>query len=297
MVNIIILSLVVLFAAGILVVLIRAVQRRKAKDTFAIYGYKIKSFQLLNDGYIEYAQWLHPREGPKEIKQENIDELRLFVKTGDMVIDIGSHTGDTTIPVALAAGPSGLTLGLEPNPYVFKILEKNASLNKDKTNIVPLNIAATTTDGTFTFHYSDASYCNGGFLSQIEDQSHRHRYPLDVKGRNLDKLLREQYADWLDKLSYIKIDTEGYDKQVIESIIKILKEYRPIVKCEVLKKLTSAEREALFDALRDAGYVCHKVNNEDNLKGELIRRENMDQWRHFDILAIPQAENQIRKEA
>lgn len=282
-----ILLLVVLLTAALLIVLIRILQRKRTKNTFAVYASELKSFQLPTEGRVEYAQWLHPSEGPKEIKQEDVDELRRFIKKGDMVIDIGSHTGDTTVPMALAAGASGCTLGLEPNPYVFKILEQNASLNKEKTNITPLNIAATDTDGTFTFHYSDASYCNGGFLSQIENQTHRHRYPLEVHGRNLNKLLREEYASWLNKLSYIKIDTEGYDKHIIESIMSILKEYRPVVKCEVLKKLTRPEREALFDSLIAAGYVCHKVNSEDDLKGELIERDAIEKWRQFDLLAIP----------
>jgi FkbM family methyltransferase len=41
-----------------------------------------------------------------------------------MIIDIGTYTGDTTVPMALAVGKGGIVLGLEPNQYVYKILEK-----------------------------------------------------------------------------------------------------------------------------------------------------------------------------
>ena len=34
---------------------------------------------------------------------------------------IGAHIGDTTLPIALAAGKKGFVLALEPNPYVFHV--------------------------------------------------------------------------------------------------------------------------------------------------------------------------------
>src|SRR5579862_4242695 len=99
------------------------------------YGYKVKSFELPVDGTVEYAQWLHPSETKKEITQASVDALRKFLVSGDVAIDIGAHTGDSTIPIALAVGKQGCVLALEPNRYVFPVLTQNAELNKDKTNI------------------------------------------------------------------------------------------------------------------------------------------------------------------
>ncbi|MDO8665587.1 MAG: hypothetical protein Q7J79_03175 [Gemmatimonadales bacterium] len=44
-----------------------------------------------------YVQWLHSSESRKVIRQEVVDELWKFVAPGGVVIDIGAHTGDTTI--------------------------------------------------------------------------------------------------------------------------------------------------------------------------------------------------------
>ena len=74
-----------------------------------------------------YAQWLHPRETGKRISQESVDELRRFLSPGDVAIDIGAHTGDSTIPIALAVGKTGCVLALEPNKYVFPVLERTPS--------------------------------------------------------------------------------------------------------------------------------------------------------------------------
>lgn len=255
------------------------------------YDVQINRFQLPEDGAVEYAQWQHPKESMKEITQTSVDAVRQFVQEGDTIIDIGAHTGDTTVPMALAAGASGLTLALEPNPYVYKVLAKNATLNADRTNIVPLNIAATESDGEYTFHYSDSAYCNGGYLSRIKNQKHGHHYPLHIKGRNLEAILRAEYSSRLDRLSYIKIDTEGYDRDVILSIKSILLEYQPVLVTEVLKKLVREEREALVTTLEEIGYSCFKYETGPSPQGERITKSDVMKWKSFDILALPNVRN------
>ena len=220
--------------------------------------------------------------------------LRKYIKEGDTVIDIGAHTGDTTLPMALAAGRSGCTFALEPNPHVYKVLEENSTLNPNRTNIIPLNFAATETNGTFVFHYSDASYCNGGFLSRIQDQKHKHNYPLEVEGKNLEQFLRENYNELLQKLAYIKIDTEGYDKEVIQSIAGILLEFRPVMVTECLKRLAPTERHALYDTIKNVRYISYRyVEDSYALRGEQIERNDMMNWKKFDLLVIPEEKSDV----
>ncbi len=261
--------------------------KRWRRSRFAEYGFEIKEFALPQDGLVRYAQWLHPKERAKSVSQEHVNAWRQWVREGDTVIDIGAHTGDSTLPLALAAGRSGCVFAFEPNPYVYKILLKNSVLNPAKTNIVPLNFAATERDGVYTFHYSDGAYCNGGFLSQISDQGHKHRQPLEVHGRNLCDYLSREYPDRLPRLSFIKVDTEGYDRQVLLSLLDLIKKYRPVIACEVYKRLTRNEREAMYDVLAQAGYCCFKLGEGSDLQGEAVERDGMENWEHFDILALP----------
>src|SRR2546428_685326 len=117
------------------------------------FGFVIEAHDLPREGRIEVARWLHPGAypiAPLQV-QAAVDQLRRFLRPGDVAIDIGAHTGDTTIPIALAVGATGRVLGLEPNPYVFPVLERNASLNPAKTSILPLNFAAMRTDGLYDF--------------------------------------------------------------------------------------------------------------------------------------------------
>ena len=48
------------------------------------YGFEVRRFTLPRDGVVEYAQWLHPAETPKVIRQEVVDELRTFIRPGDV---------------------------------------------------------------------------------------------------------------------------------------------------------------------------------------------------------------------
>jgi FkbM family methyltransferase len=268
----------------------RKIRRFRQKRTFQEYGYVIKHFELADDGQVAFADWLHPFHPPMELDESKLNFFKRYIRRGDMAIDIGAYTGDTTVPMALAAGREGLTLGLEPNPYVFKILEKNAGLNADKTRILPLNFAATEADGTYTFHYYDASFVNGGYLSRIERQDHRHRYALEVRGKFLPEYLRRRHAGDLARLSFIKIDAEGYDKEIIKTLRQTLVERRPAVVAECLKRLVREEREDLFHALADCGYRLFYFADfhEDAERVAIDRPEDMMRWRHFNILAIPQ---------
>ncbi|UCC67398.1 MAG: FkbM family methyltransferase [Armatimonadota bacterium] len=265
----------------------RRIRKHRQKHTFSEYGFEVKTFCLREYGRVQYAQWLHPAETKKDITDEMIASLRTFILEGDTVIDIGAHTGDTTVPMAVVAGRSGCAFAIEPNPYVFQVLAANAKLNPTLTNIVPLNFAATETDGSFTFHYSDASYCNGGYLSHTRRGMQGHRYPLEVEGRNLEAFLRREHAERLGRLSYVKIDAEGYDKDIIESLMGVLQQYRPVLVTEVFKRLVREEREGLFDVLDRAGYKHFRLASGANPQGEEVRRTDMTKWDRFDILALP----------
>jgi FkbM family methyltransferase len=260
--------------------------RRKARPS-GEYGCEVRQFLLPRDGLIQYAQWLHPFESPKPVTQDALDGVRRFVSTGDFVIDIGAHTGDTTLPLAMAAGANGCALALEPNPYVFKVLAKNASLNRDRTKIVARCFAATEQDGQFVFHYSDAGFCNGGLTTGRRWPFHRRLHPLTVQGRNLLTVLRSEFANWLPKLSYVKVDAEGHDRAILASILPVLRESRPVIRAEVFRGLSAVERFALHQFFTDLGYRVHRYAEGAGPPGPRLEHGDMTRAKHFDILAMP----------
>lgn len=267
----------------------RKLEKRRLKKTFREYGYELKQFELEGFGTVEYAQWQHPFEEEKSVTLENVAFYRSLTQAGGLIIDIGAHTGDTTVPMALAVGPQGAVLALEPNRYVYKILQKNAGLNTDLTNIIPLPYAATEKAGKFEFNYSDASFCNGGFLSQIENSRHHHNYTLEVEGVELESYLKEHYADLLENLQLIKVDAEGYDKEILKTIPGLIEQYRPAIMAECYKRLNQQEREELYDIITRFDYQLYYIEDfEAGSRKVALKREDMMQREHFEMLALPE---------
>ncbi len=250
------------------------------------YPYDIETFVLPREGAIRFAQWRHPLERRKAIVQERVDALRRFLSEGDVALDIGAHTGDSTLPIALAAGSRGAVFAFEPNPFVFKILAVNASLNPLKTNIVPLMFAAAPEDGWYEFQYSDQGYCNGGLHPGVPAWRHGHFHRLRVEGRNVSRYLRAEAPAAVARLRYIKIDAEGADRQVVQSIGDLIAAARPYLKVEVYRHLPKEERDAFEADLRRLEYRLFRCEALE-AQGEELAPGDFSRWRHFDVLAVP----------
>jgi FkbM family methyltransferase len=251
------------------------------------YPYEIDTVTLPKEGALSFARWRHPNEDPMEFHQEEVDSLRGFLHEGDVAIDIGAHSGDSALPMALAVGTRGAVLALEPNPYAFKVLAVNASLNPGRTRIVPLRVAAMPEDGTFTFEYSDSGYCNGGLHRGISPLRHHHFFKLNVEGRNLVRLMEREYPDELRRVRYVKTDTEGFDREVVASLRPLLDAQRPVLKCEVYRHLPAEARFGFHRDLRAAGYRVFKWQSPAVFRGEELTESRMTAWPHFDLVAFP----------
>jgi FkbM family methyltransferase len=180
-----------------------------------------------------------------------------------------------------------LVFALEPNKYVYPVLERNSQLNLDKTNITPFMFAATPEDCKMTFEYSDSGFCNGGYHEGISKWQHGHAFNLEVEGKNLETFLRTNFPDSISKIKYIKIDAEGYDLSIIKSLIELIKECKPYLSVEVFKKLNKEQRKELFNTLSSLGYLFYKIESETNFKGIEINELNFYDWKHFDMFCVP----------
>lgn len=253
------------------------------------YGYETVVCQIKSIGAVTLARWQHPAETPKTITAASIEAYGAFIKPGDFAIDIGAHTGDSTLPMALAAGRDGAVLAVEPNPYVYHVLEKNARANRDLCTIIPLFAAATPTQGTMRFEYSDSGFCNGGRHEGISPLAHGHPFTLEVFGVNLAAELESDYANVLPNLTFIKTDCEGFDLFVLESLAPIIDRYRPVIKSEVFSKTNLDQRRRLLRFFLDRGYTVHRVVSDHVRTNERVTLDNVDTWKHYDVLATPNA--------
>ena len=265
------------------------------KNLFELLGFKRKSTNYLYEVIdydvegviVHYAQWKHPRESKKIISTNLVKSYSQYINKGDFCIDIGAHSGDTTLPMAIAAGKSGCVLALEPNPHVYHVLEKNARANKHVGNIETILAAATPEMCFVDFEYSDSGFCNGGRHENISSLVHGHAYTLNVFGINLEHELKNNFASYLQNIKFIKVDAEGYDLYILMSIENILRDYLPVVKAEVFKKVSTEYRLKLLSFFINLGYTVYKIKEEPMTLGDKLTKENIEIEKHYDILCLP----------
>lgn len=269
-------------------------RRRKARRITREYPEKMESFNLEKEGRIDFANWDNPLAPRMDITQGRIDFFKKFIKKGDLIIDIGANFGDTTVLMALAAGSTGTTLGFEPNPFAFKILKKNAELNREKINIIPLPYAITMREEEFYYISSEASFANGGISKTKESRHGKFIYPDKIKGINLIEFLENNYPEKINKLSFIKIDTEGYDKEIIKSIPDLIEKYKPVLVAESFGKSSVEDKKELFDVISQHNYEIYYFEDFD-INARIIKLESgsdLSKWgKTINIYATPSFRN------
>ena len=253
------------------------------------YPFELVTFHLERDGDVGFAQWQHPGalRWKTSLTQAMVDEARRYLQPGDTAIDVGAHAGDSTLPLALAAGPGGAVFALEPNRYVFKVLLGTTALNRRTTNIYPLMFAATAEDGAFEFEYSDSGFCNGGLHEDVDAMRHAHFFKLPVQGRNLARYLNAEFPAEIERLRFIKVDAEGYDRTVVASLRPLIERTRPVLKSEIYRHSPDAERRRFWRDLHDLGYRVHRYESDEHYLGDPLTEDDMSRSPHFDIFAVP----------
>ncbi len=258
------------------------------KPKTQVYGTTRLSFTLPKEGTVEFEKWQHPKDYFQPFNQSLVDQLKQYIRPGDSVIDIGAHCGDFSVPLALAAGPRGVVFAWEPNPYVYAVLEKNAALNRNKTNIVPVHAAVASSDSEQIFHYSDPGFCNGGSFDGISRWRHGHAFRLSVPGKRLNDWMSRYHPERLSRVSFVKVDTEGFDLEVLQSIQPILLRQRPSLHVEFYRHSSRERRAALWSFLDTLGYDVFKTEDGYGVQPiSHVAEGDVMRWEHFDAIALP----------
>ena len=267
---------------------INSFKRKMARRYFKRYPSVVTTFNLSETGTVDFANWSNPLVLPKDITQEKVDFFRKLAPEGSMCIDIGANIGEHTVSMALAVGKSGMVLSFDPNPIVFDILKANAELNPQFTNIKPFNCAISETDSEYYYNSSEASFSNGGISIEKENNHGKFQLEQKIKGVNLNTFLHQNFEKDLSKLRLIKVDTEGYDKEILKSIAPVIAKYKPVIIAECFPKLNKAERIDLFNTIAKHGYDLYYFRDIDRTTETIkITQDDMERWKHFDIYAIP----------
>jgi len=169
------------------------------------------------------------------------------------------------------------------------VLQRNAALNPARTRILPLMFAAMRADGRYEFQYGEEGYCNGGYHEGMSKWLHGSAFKVQVEGRNVPDFLRQQHPDLIPRLRFVKIDSEGFDLAILETLAELIRAQRPFLQVEMfsLRKSTPAYRRGLYDFLVAHGYAVHRMEGNDNFLGERVTPDTLMRWNVYDVFCVP----------
>jgi FkbM family methyltransferase len=145
------------------------------------------------------------------------------VKSGDIVFDVGAHFGFFSY-YAVQKGANE-AYAFEPNPYVFEVLKKNAEMWSDR--IKPYPVALSSQNGESDLFIADELGTISTMLKNREStplKLREYTKSVKVKTMTIDNFVKEEK---IDRVDFIKIDTEGFEKEIIKGAEKTIKEFKP----------------------------------------------------------------------
>lgn len=137
------------------------------------------------------------------------------LKSDDIVVDVGANIGYYTLLMAKIAKK---VYAIEPDKENFKILKKNIEQNKLK-NVHLINVAVGNKQSKIKYYQSEENFGDGRVYKTIIP-----RTSYTVLSQKLDNILSNE-----QKISLVKIDTQGWEPAVIEGAKKIVEKDKPII--------------------------------------------------------------------
>jgi FkbM family methyltransferase len=152
-----------------------------------------------------------------------VDLFRALISPNDIVADIGANIGMTAILFSKLAQK---VIAFEPSPTTFNILNTNISTSR-ANNVTTENIGLGQKDATTSITFSKNNR-SGAFVSEVTNLETGH-ITEEINIKTLDHF----FPDNGITPSFLKIDVEGFEKNVIEGGRRLLERCRPTVVMEM----------------------------------------------------------------
>lgn len=204
--------------------------------------------------------WLHPHAGEFDFQAllggrfSYEDEMFAFldpvIGRYDAVIDIGANVGLLSLYAGRKLGNQGRVYAFEPSTEAFRRLLENLRQNQSE-NVQAFNCAIGSRSGFAQFTEPEGHLTNGSlidsFARQFSDQVNRTTVMM-IDAAGLSVLLEAHQR------VLVKIDTEGFEAEVLQALAPVLRARRPDLIIEVLP-----EFEAALNAVPVLGELSYKA--------------------------------------
>ena len=214
-------------------------QRQNDLNTFIVKNTKLKQLQqndyvhtsyLNRDNQQQFEMKFYCPNYNKEYMETHIvddgiwdlwelEEFDNYITDNSIILDIGANKGTHSVYWGIVRKAKKI-ISFEPIKSTFDILSKNIELNKLQDVIIPYNIGLGAHKSQGVINFIRPS--NALTTSIKEDISG------DLTIEALDNIDLQ-----VDRIDFIKIDTEGYELEVLKGAIQTIKKYTPTLSIEI----------------------------------------------------------------
>ena len=182
--------------------------------------------------------------------------FKSLITKNDIVLDVGANIGCTALLFSQLAHK---VFAFEPCPSTFYYLSDNIIMS-NQTNINTFNIGLGNKEEYVSLTYNSDNR-SGGFVSNKLQASKGH-ITEQVKIRTLDNV----HAEFgFNKIDFIKIDVEGFEKHVLMGAKNAIQEFKPTVVLELNHWCLNAFQRIcvpdFFDYLKSIFPILYAIDN------------------------------------
>ena len=223
-----------------------------------------KQIEFLIKKYFFPESFLFKRRLERSIKNKDENEIELlerFIEPGTDSIDVGVYRGVYSYEMSKY---SKNVHSFEPNPIIFEYINKN--LKKIINNIFLYNYALSNKNQVIDLKVPirNDKYNRENFeefyelgRATIHQENTFKRYEkFQITSKKIDEF------NFKNNISFIKIDVEGHELEVIKGGEEIISKNKPILLVEIEERHSQSKVSDTINYINKLGYISHYYDNK-----------------------------------
>lgn len=199
-------------------------------------------------------------------------------------LDIGANIGVYTLLASRLVGNNGTVIAVEPSRREYNRLLAQIKLNQ-LTNVKAIRTALGTSSKKHTLlNIAIAPQEGHNTLGNFAYEETRLAYKEKVKLATLDELINKEK---IERLDFIKMDTEGAESSVLESGIDSISKYHPAILLEVSTPALKGQHHTPQDIYKFFKKIPYDLYRFDPRSGLPEKAEYLPEFINENILALP----------
>lgn len=219
--------------------------RRADGDLFVDYGW----IRLLYSGDSD-SQEIAYHMNQERWYEKDMHVFRNLLAPGETAIDVGANMGFVTTMLASIVGPAGRVVSFEPSRTVFEKLRKTVAAN-GLEQVVPMNLGCGASSSVECLNEITSSSGNASIVGH-------GNHSTAIRVERLDDIPEA----WASSVALLKIDTEGYEPEVLRGAARLIETHRPIIYLEMGGDYLASTVQSI-ELLQHAGYGVDHVRSVD----------------------------------